>query len=76
MNKVKNPIIIHQDKCTGCNKYILVYHILGTNISVIENNINKIYVDEKRCIECGKCIEVCEHGIRDFTDDTQTFFKT
>lgn len=26
------------------------------------------------CIQCGKCIEVCDHKARDYRDDTERFF--
>jgi len=36
---------------------------------------SKTHVDEKKCIMCGKCIEVCDHEARDYTDDTDRFFS-
>lgn len=32
-------------------------------------------MDPVRCIACGGCIDACEHGAREFNDDTERFFE-
>ena len=32
-------------------------------------------MDPVRCIACGGCIDACEHGAREFRDDTERFFE-
>lgn len=63
-----------EEKCTGCNKCIRSCPIEGANLSIMENGRNIVEINEGRCISCGKCIEVCDHGARDFNDDTLELF--
>ena len=39
-----------------------------------ENGVSRINVDGNRCIACGACFDVCEHGAREYNDDTERFF--
>lgn len=68
-------LVYTNDKCIGCNKCIGACGCVGANISVIENGNNRIEVDEKKCIACGACFDVCEHQARAFVDDTEQFFE-
>lgn len=68
-------LVFTNEKCIGCNKCIRACSCVGANISAIENGKNRIEVDEKKCIACGACFDVCEHDARDFQDDTEQFFK-
>lgn len=45
------------------------------NIAVNENGQNRIEVDPDKCIACGACFDACEHGAREFNDDTERFFE-
>ncbi|MBO6107933.1 MAG: 4Fe-4S binding protein [Eubacterium sp.] len=40
-----------------------------------ENGLARIDVDGDRCISCGVCFDACEHGAREFRDDTERFFE-
>ncbi|MBO7095770.1 MAG: 4Fe-4S binding protein, partial [Lachnospiraceae bacterium] len=31
-------------------------------------------VDPDKCIACGACLDACEHGAREYTDDVERFF--
>lgn len=64
-------MIFTNEKCVGCNKCIRTCPVLGAN-KVHENSI---YVDSSKCIECGACFDSCEHGARDYEDDTELFFS-
>jgi iron only hydrogenase large subunit-like protein len=35
---------------------------------------NIITVDGDKCIACGACFDACEHGAREYVDDTEAFF--
>jgi iron only hydrogenase large subunit-like protein len=39
-----------------------------------ENGQNTITVDGDKCIACGACFDACEHGAREYVDDTEKFF--
>jgi methyl-accepting chemotaxis protein/NAD-dependent dihydropyrimidine dehydrogenase PreA subunit len=62
------------EKCVGCNKCTRHCPVFGANISLLKDGNTKVQVDAERCISCGKCIDVCEHGAREFNDDTIKFF--
>ncbi len=40
-----------------------------------ENRKSRIDVDGDRCVACGACFDACEHGAREFRDDTLRFFE-
>lgn len=73
--KVNEGIIKTNTNCTGCNKCLSHCPVFGANIVANRDGINKIYVDQEKCILCGQCINVCTHRARDFSDDTADFFK-
>lgn len=59
--------------CVGCNKCIAACRVKA-NIAFRQDGQNKVKVDQRRCIHCGDCIEVCDHNARSFADDTDRFF--
>lgn len=63
------------DKCVGCNKCISVCPVLTANVAVEEKGVQRIEVNSGQCIDCGSCIDACEHGAREFSDDTERFFE-
>lgn len=70
------PIIItDENKCTGCNKCIMVCPVKYVNNVKIVNGKRKIEVDTKRCIACGKCIQTCDHEARYYINDVDDFFN-
>lgn len=68
-------LVFTNEKCIGCNKCIRSCSCEGANIFVAKDGRNRIEVDEKKCIACGACFDVCEHKAREFTDDTERFFQ-
>jgi iron only hydrogenase large subunit-like protein len=44
------------------------------NIAIEENGKQIVEVDQKFCIACGACLDVCEHHARSYSDDTKDFF--
>lgn len=63
------------EKCQGCNKCIRNCPIEGANIAYQLDGSNKVKVNETRCIRCGRCISVCDHGARNYRDDTDKFLE-
>ena len=67
-------LIYTNEKCIGCNKCISVCSCPGACVSVDKDGENHIEVDGDKCAACGACFDVCEHGAREFHDDTERFF--
>lgn len=68
-------LIYTNDHCTGCNRCITACTVPEANIAVMENGKNKIYIDGKKCINCGQCILACPHNAREYLDDTEAFLQ-
>lgn len=68
-------LIYTNDSCIGCNRCIAECPVLGANHCVVENERNRIYVDDDKCLHCGKCLSVCSHGAREYRDDTLLFLE-
>ncbi len=68
-------LIKTNENCIGCNKCIRTCSCIGANVAVEKDRGNVIEVDPKKCIACGACIDSCEHGAREYEDDTDRFFE-
>lgn len=68
-------LVFTNEKCIGCNKCISVCPIITANRAVETDGKQVIEVDGDKCIACGACFDACEHGAREFRDDTETFFE-
>ncbi len=69
--------IIYSDleKCTGCNKCITHCPVDMANKALIHTDgKRKVVIDDRYCIHCGECIDVCDHNARQYSDDTEEFF--
>lgn len=75
IDKTKGVIFTLEDNCVGCNKCILECPVEYANVAYLADGVNKIKVDPERCINCGHCIEVCDHDARAYYDDTEEFFN-
>ncbi len=71
---IQELLLTREELCAGCNKCIAKCPTKA-NIAYQVAGENKVKVDQKRCIHCGECLEVCDHEARDFADDTQLFFE-
>jgi methyl-accepting chemotaxis protein/iron only hydrogenase large subunit-like protein len=67
-------IYIKEENCVGCNKCIGGCPVNQANIAYLKDGQNKVRIDADRCINCGHCLDVCDHDARDYYDDTERFF--
>ena len=67
--------VFTNDKCIGCNRCISVCPVLTANKAVVVDGKARIEVNSEQCINCGACFDACEHGAREFLDDTERFFE-
>lgn len=72
---VNGGLVVTNDNCIGCNKCISVCSCVGACRSSEAEGGNRIDVDGSKCVACGACFDVCEHGAREFRDDTEEFFN-
>ena len=74
---LKQSLVYTTEKCVGCNKCIRACSCLGACISTDpdENGNSRIEVDGSRCIACAACFDACEHGAREYRDDTERFIN-
>ncbi|MFA4993986.1 MAG: response regulator [Bdellovibrionales bacterium] len=68
-------IILDEVKCVGCNKCIAECPVEGANVSYLKDGRSKVRTNQDACILCGRCVDVCDHGARDYRDDTEAFFR-
>ncbi len=68
--------LVHtNDKCQGCNRCISACPVLTANHQVKLDGKQRIEVSGENCIQCGACLDACEHQARSFCDDTESFFE-
>lgn len=68
-------LVYTNDQCIGCNRCVKSCPALGACTSVEgEDGTRRIDVNGSYCVSCGACIDACEHGAREFYDDTERFF--
>ncbi|MEA4890364.1 MAG: [Fe-Fe] hydrogenase large subunit C-terminal domain-containing protein [Clostridiaceae bacterium] len=72
---MRTDIITTDEKlCRGCNKCVFACPVHANSAQYI-NEQNKIFIDPDRCIQCGACNKICDHGARGYVDDTDLFFS-
>lgn len=65
-------IIVKPEKCVGCNACIRNCPAPEANITkMLEDGRFITSVNSDKCIACGQCLKVCNHGARDYIDDTR-----
>ncbi len=75
MNDVITSLVHTNDKCQGCNRCISACPVLTANFQVEYEGRQRIEVHGENCIQCGACLDACEHQARGFYDDTEQFFR-
>ncbi len=68
-------VVFTNDKCIGCNKCISACPVPTVNRRVLADGKPRIEVNSEMCINCGACFDACEHGAREYSDDTERFFE-
>ena len=72
----KEGLVRTNENCVGCNKCIGTCSCMGAMVAHQEpDGRNVIEVDGAKCVACGACFDACEHGAREFIDDTEEFFR-
>ena len=72
----KEGLVRTNENCVGCNKCIGTCSCMGAMVAHQEpDGRNVIEVDGAKCVTCGACFDACEHGAREFIDDTEEFFR-
>ncbi|MGN1174295.1 MAG: [Fe-Fe] hydrogenase large subunit C-terminal domain-containing protein [Roseburia sp.] len=74
MAQKQNSLVFTNDNCIGCNRCISVCSCIGACIAE-EDGKKRIAVDPDKCVACGACFDACEHGAREYLDDTERFFE-
>ena len=69
MNEI---IIVKPEKCVGCNACVRSCPAPEANITKqLQDGRFITAVNPDKCISCGECVGVCNHGARDYIDDTE-----
>ncbi len=71
----QQALIWTNDHCVGCNKCVRVCASPGASRLRTADGISVVSVDPARCVSCGACFALCEHGAREYRDDTAAFFQ-
>ncbi|MDN5335530.1 MAG: indolepyruvate ferredoxin oxidoreductase, alpha subunit [Synergistales bacterium] len=53
------PVAVDHEKCIGCRFCIENFNCPAL---VFDGQKKKAYIDERFCVQCGVCINVCPHG--------------
>ena len=73
---MKDVIRTNLDSCVGCNRCVRECPIELANITYQDEiGAIKVNIDHSRCINCGRCLSVCKHNSRKYSDDTERFFN-
>lgn len=75
MAQKQNSLVFTNDKCIGCNRCISVCSCIGACIAEEKDGKKRIAVNPDKCVACGACFDACEHGAREYLDDTERFFE-
>ncbi len=75
MNDSTVSLVHTNNKCQGCNRCISACPVLTANYQVELEDKHRIEVRSENCVQCGACLEACEHQARSFRDDTESFFE-
>ncbi len=65
-------LIVKPEKCVGCNACVRSCPAPEANTTrQLDDGRFITSINNDKCIACGECVKVCNHGARDFIDDTE-----
>lgn len=71
----KQGLIYTNDNCVSCHKCVRVCTSPGASYLKTEEGHSSVMINPDRCVTCGACFVLCDHGARDYRDDTEAFFR-
>jgi len=74
---MKQLVFCDLDLCVGCNRCVRNCPVETANVVTLDGG-GKVKVDvaADKCIACGECIDVCQHGARSYADDLEEFLDS
>ncbi len=62
-------VIAKEDACSNCGKCISACAVKAIKINAYEDGKNLINIDNKKCIYCRNCVEICPEAVLKITSD-------
>lgn len=62
------PELVNSSKCSGCSDCESICPTNALAVSEVNDKLDKIILDVKKCIFCGLCADVCEPQVLSLTD--------
>lgn len=59
VSQERNPVRVDPEKCIGCRYCIDFFNCPGL---VFDEKNKKAFIDERFCVDCGVCVQICPHG--------------
>ena len=71
---MKQLVFCDTAQCVGCNRCVRNCPVETANVVMLDDDGSvKVDIAADKCIACGECIDVCQHGARTYVDDLEQF---